>query len=298
LVHFRLATHLWFRVAYAPEQGRPGEGVPRHGGRALPPSPPVPLTGEPRRGRLADKSTRLIFEALTRAAAEPAGVALYAQKGEPGLFPATTLARGAADRAKADGLIEIVHTEPKGRAVREVCVLTDKGMHFLAREANPRQVLEDLVRVLEDRQATVAELADSAARMAAGLQAVRTAVEQILPKLTATFASNGVPMNGILTPARPATNAAPDTLIADVRARLAEWHAASGSSQDCPLPELYRKLEPSGQVSVGQFHDALRQLNDDHQIYLHPWTGPLYALPEPAFALMVGHEVAYYASVR
>ena len=87
-------------------------------------------------------------------------------------------------------------------------------------------------------------------------------------------------------------------MIADLKGRLAEWHAASGTSQDFPLPELYRRLECAGQVSVGQFHDALRQLHDDHQIYLHPWTGPLYALPEPAFALMVGHEVAYYASIR
>ena len=51
-------------------------------------------------------------------------------------------------------------------------------------------------------------------------------------------------------------------------------------------------------MSVGLFHDALRQLHEDHQVYLHPWTGPLYALPEPAFALLVGHEVAYYASIR
>jgi hypothetical protein len=83
-----------------------------------------------------------------------------------------------------------------------------------------------------------------------------------------------------------------------VKARLAEWHAAAGSSQDCPLPDLYRKLESKNEVSVGLFHDALRQLHDDHQVYLHPWTGPLYALPEPAFALLIGHEIAYYASIR
>ena len=227
---------------------------------------------------MADKSTRLIFEALTRAAAEPAGVSLHAQKGEPGLFPATTLARAAAERAKTDGLIEVIHTEPKGRTVRE---------------ANPRQVLEDLVRALEDRQAAVAELAASATHMTAGLEAIRSAVEEILPRFILPAGNNGVSMNGTLI---PATTSAPDSRIADLKARLAEWHAASGSTQDCPLPELYRKLEST--VSVGQFHDALRQLHDDHQIYLHPWTGPLYALPEPAFALMVGHEVAYYASIR
>jgi hypothetical protein len=105
-------------------------------------------------------------------------------------------------------------------------------------------------------------------------------------------------MNRVVTPSRPPVSAATDALIADVKARLAEWHAAAGASHDCPLPDLYRKLESTERVSVGLFHDALRQLYDDHQIYLHPWTGPLYALPEPAFALLVGHEVAYYASIR
>ena len=48
--------------------------------------------------------------------------------------------------------------------------------------------------------------------------------------------------------------------------------------------------------TIGAFHDCLRQLHADGSIYLHPWTGPLYALPEPAYALLVGHGVAYYAS--
>jgi hypothetical protein len=103
---------------------------------------------------------------------------------------------------------------------------------------------------------------------------------------------------GLLAPPPPSATTATDALIAEVKAKLAEWHAASGTSQDCPLPELFRRLAPESPVSIGQFHDCLRRLHDDHQVYLHPWTGPLYALPEPAFALLVGHEIAYYASVR
>ena len=51
-------------------------------------------------------------------------------------------------------------------------------------------------------------------------------------------------------------------------------------------------------LTIGQFHDSLRRLHEMEKIYLHPWTGPLYEIPEPACALLVGHEVAYYASVR
>ena len=63
---------------------------------------------------MADKSTRLILDALARAAAEPYGLPLYATKADPGLFPASALAKTAADRAKADGLLRVVETEPKG----------------------------------------------------------------------------------------------------------------------------------------------------------------------------------------
>ena len=246
---------------------------------------------------MADKSTQLSLDALTRAAAEPAGVPLYAQKAEAGLFPATTAARPAADRAKADGLIEVVHQESRGKATREVCILTEKGMKFLVRQASPRQVLEDFVRVLEDRQAAVADLTESVARMAEGVESIRRTVQGVLPRLTDPHAHHGSDAHGVSSAGRPPA-AAGDAMIADIKARLSEWHAAAGASQDCPLPDLYRKLESAGRVSVGLFHDALRQLHDDHQIYLHPWTGPLYAMPEPAFALLVGHEVAFYASIR
>jgi hypothetical protein len=72
-----------------------------------------------------------------------------------------------------------------------------------------------------------------------------------------------------------------------------------GAVGDCPLPELFRRarlLMPN--LTFGQFHDGLRELLEQQKIYLHPWTGPLYDLPEPGLALLVGHEIAYYASVR
>jgi hypothetical protein len=249
---------------------------------------------------LADKTTRLILDALTRAAIEPAGFPLLSSKTEAGLFPASASAKSAAERAKSDGLLRTVLHETRGRGVREVCVLTEKGMQVLTRQSSPKQVIEDFVRVLEERQTAVDELAESAARMADGLKTIRAAVEQVLPHLIEHHAMNGVGMNGLLNaPSKLRENTTSnDGLVADIKGRLAEWHAADGASQDCPLGELYRRLETRSRVSVGQFHDALRQLHDETQIYLHPWTGPLYAMPEPTYALMVGHEVAYYASIR
>jgi hypothetical protein len=257
---------------------------------------------------LADKSTRLIRDALSRAAVEPDGCALLASKSEPGLFPATSLAKSAADRCKADGLLRVLRIENKGKAAREICAITERGREYLVRQSSPRQVLEDFLRLLEGRQAEVEALTQSAHKMRQSLEGMQAAIAGLMPRLLDTnsiyqngSSANGVHMNGsavLLAPPPPTATTATDALIAEVKSKLAEWHVSAGASEDCPLPELYRSLETAGNTSIGQFHDCLRQLHDDRMIYLHPWTGPLYALPEPAFALLVGHEIAYYASIR
>ena len=247
---------------------------------------------------MADTSHRLIRDALSRAAAEPDGYALIAGKNDPGLFPPGTLARAAADRCKAEGLLDVVRTEAKGKLSREICILTEKGRHYLTSQANPRDVLEDFVRVLEARQNDVETLNAATREIARSLTSIHQAVAAVLPRValppTNGHSHHGHTMNGSTARCEPRLSSA-DAVIADVKQHLAEWQAA-GTSGDCPLPELYRQLPQT--ISIGRFHDALRQLHDDQMIYLHPWTGPLYALPEPALALLVGHEIAYYASVR
>jgi hypothetical protein len=87
-------------------------------------------------------------------------------------------------------------------------------------------------------------------------------------------------------------------LLGLVLGELEGW-ARAGSSGDCPLPWLFRRLTESVPgLTIGQFHDALRQGAEAGRLYPHPWTGPLHAMPEPTCALLVGHAVAYYASLR
>jgi hypothetical protein len=228
-----------------------------------------------------------MLAALSRAAAEPAGAPLFAAKAVPGLFPPTAAARQAAQRCKDDGYLRVV-TGPG----RELCALTEKGMAWLLGQSSPRQVLEDFVRLLEERQQHANDLICAARQMAASLDSLKSAVEQLRPALAADQIHHAKPLaapRGRCEPAGELTN--------DIVSQLERWHAAA--SRDCPLPELYRRLNESHpNLSVGRFHDGLRELHDRHRVYLHPWTGPLYQLPEPPFALLIGHEVAYYASTR
>ena len=279
---------------------------------------------------VADKVTQQILDALTRAAAEPAGTVLYGTKSEPGLFPATAAAKPAARKALDDGLLEVIRTETKGKQTRELAVATDQGLQFLLAQSSPKQVLEDFVRVLEEREGQIAELVQATTRISTTLAGLKSTVAMVLPQVVAQritpnrlLNSNELPnrpavsVNGHTTGHHPAATTMPtvvtrsvatltrpvvaelEDLTGAILSRICDWAASATAGQDCPLPELYRSLSTREvPPSVGVFHDCLRQLHDDHRIYLHPWTGPLYALPEPAYALLVGHNIGYYASPR
>jgi len=270
---------------------------------------------------VAAKTTQLLLDALTRAAADPGGTLLHATKSEPGLFPTTAPAKAAARKAIDDGMLKSLSSTGKHYAA------TEAGLQFLLDQSSPKQVLEDFVRVLEEREGQVIELLSTAGRMAEALEGLKDAVARVLPRVESTrFASlplpTGVEARAVLgghsqrngtslsestmtaTLVAPSRVLAPtvdplDNLAGAVLARLSDWAASAGAGQDCPLPELYRSLTTREiPPTIGAFHDCLRYLHERHQVYLHPWTGPLYAVPEPAYALLAGHNVAYYASAR
>lgn len=235
---------------------------------------------------MADRSTQLLLDGLSRAAADPAGVPLFGGKSSPGLFAANASGKALARRCQDEGLLRVVRTEAKGKAALDVCAITEKGLAYLLGQVSPRQVLEDFIRALEAKQSQAGELLLIARRMQAGIDALKLSAEKVLQQLQQPAA-----------PPAPCANGS-ETWPGAALSYLARRQEA-GASEDCPLPELFRLArQASPGLTVGQFHDGLRRLLDAGQIYLHPWTGPLYALPEPPYALLVGHEIAYYASIR
>lgn len=258
---------------------------------------------------MADKITQQIIDALTKAAAVPGGLPLYASKTDAGLFPNTAAAKPAAQKCTTDGLVRMVGTETKGKITRDLYGITEAGWEFLLAAVNPKQVLEDFVRVLEARQGEVGELLDTARRMADSLQGLKDAVARVLPTVSVTRISpplgstdstalrSASRLNGVPEPVPSAIAVMEADLAPAILARLTDWSGTAG--EDCPLPELFRSLSLlESPPTIGEFHDCLRRLHADGAIYLHPWTGPLYAIPEPAYALLVGHGIMYYASAR
>jgi len=146
---------------------------------------------------VADKFTHQITDALTRLAAEPRGLPLYASKAEPGLFPNTAVAKPAAQKCLADELVRASAADAKRFA------LTEKGWDFLLAAVNPKQVLEDFVRALEARQGEVGELLDTARKMAESLQGLKEAVARVLPEIAASKVHVPVSAPQPITPAPP-----------------------------------------------------------------------------------------------
>ena len=238
---------------------------------------------------MADKSSQLILDALTRAIAEPNGSALHGNRKSAGLFPSTGTARQLAQRCKEQGLLRVVRSENRGRTVQEVCAITEKGLAFVLDQTSPRQVLEGLVRALESRRGEVQELVAAARQWQTGLEALQSTVSRILDRIQQTR----MPLPGSLRSVNGS-----EEWKHRIEDYLRHWRA-SGAAADCPLPQIYQQARAvSPHLSIGTFHDGLRLLHQQECIYLHPWTGPLYDLPEPVYALLAGHEIVYYASLR
>jgi hypothetical protein len=241
---------------------------------------------------MADKSNQLLLDALNRAMAEPGGLPLFGGRKTAGLFTASALARKAAQFCKDEGLVRSLRTETRGRTTQEICAITEKGLAFLLDQASPKQALASLVHALEARGAQLSDLTDSVHRTQTAIETLKEVAAKVLQQLHERPAP-ALPCDKTMSNGNGADAAAKVVLDA-----LTRWQT-SGALEDCPLPQLYRSVCGSlPGLTVGQFHDALRRLQQSLQLYLHPWTGPMYELPEPTFALMVGHEIAYYASLR
>ena len=145
--------------------------------------------------------------------------------------------------------------------------------------------------MLEARHAQAAGLLSAARQMLTELSAIRAVAERVLERVREPGYVWSTEEEEHEPPTPESTS-----LLLDVLVRRPK---AAGAGVDCPLRELFRLArEADPALTPGRFHDALRGLSEEGRVYLHPWTGPLYDLPEPAYALLVGHVVAYYASVR
>ena len=81
---------------------------------------------------MADKSTQLVLEGLSRAVTDPNGAPLHGNKAAAGLFATNAAGKLAAQRCKDEGYLHVVGAETRGKTTLEICAITDKGAETLA----------------------------------------------------------------------------------------------------------------------------------------------------------------------
>jgi hypothetical protein len=245
-----------------------------------------------------DKVTEALVEALKQALAEPGEQRLYKSGKLAGMFAGRAGVNGdAAALALRDGLVELVRTETKGKAVIEWVRLTPSGVRYLHEHESPIKVLEELRLTLQatcdglspwladmrqrleslDRQ-----LAEDAKRFLQHLDALTKRVDEGLQRLHA--ASPQMP-HGV-------ADAVPWALEA---ISYLDQRQAGGAPDNCPLPELFAALAAKRpDLSMSDFHQGLRHLRDWHALRLLPFTAN-GALPQPEYALLEGDAMLYFA---
>jgi hypothetical protein len=228
---------------------------------------------------LPEPSTELLTEGLARLKGSLDGLALVAGKNHAGAFPNTALGKQAAKHCQERGLVRPLRRALSGRVPIELFALSVGGDAWLTEHAAPRLALQHLAAALAQRSEQIGAFIDECRAQTEQLGSLRCWIEGLLSEQRENE-SRREPLPG----------------EAEILSALEEWRARH-PLKDCALPELYRQIEIPG-LSVGRFHDACRKLLERGRIYVHPWTGPLYEMPEPGLAFLTGHEIGYYASLR
>src|SRR5439155_17345313 len=188
----------------------------------------------------------------------------------------------AASRALADGLLEVVRSETKGKTTTEWVRLTPRAMEFLHAHESPVQALKDLQVILQvnrervplwlmemqrELQMLSGKLSEEAQRWTHRLESLGKQVEEALRR-----AESGSP--------QLSAGAAADAPWAMDALTYLDQRRDAGANGACPMPELFSAIRSKHpQLSVTDFHDRLRRLRDRRALSLLPYAGEGTELP-------------------
>ena len=167
--------------------------------------------------------------------------------------------------------MQVVEHRDAGQGRQEICAITEKGVAHLLSQVSPEASAgRSSFRAVESRGRQVEELVVSARSCQAVFDELRKQVQKDLTQVKPGMPSVPAAANG---------HGSWKTECWPISGRWTDTHA----HEDCPLPEAFRHAAAhAAGLTIGQFHDGLRQLHEQDRVYLHPWTGPLYEMPEPA----------------
>jgi hypothetical protein len=241
----------------------------------------------------AEKRTELILDALKRALARPGEHRLFRAGKLPGLFPSRAgVPAEAARAALADGLLETVRTEPRGKLIVEWVRATPRGIAFVHDHDSPKAVLRELRELIGPTRDGVPVWMDEARReIARAVTRYEAMGRELLARLDDLTGRIDAALRRADTsgPELSATLVATIPWATDALTHL-DLRRSARAAGPCPLAELFavvRERHPG--LTVPEFHDGLRRLADNRAVRLGE------AVPgaegDPEFALIAGTEV-------
>src|SRR5262245_40467472 len=127
-----------------------------------------------------DKTQPLILEALEHSIREPAGLPLH---GKGGLFPSGAAGKQAAQACLAQGWLQSVRTETKGKAKVEHFTLSESGLAHLLERTSARPILESLLEAIQRCQSRIHDWIDSVQKSQGYLDSLRSTAYRILEQM-------------------------------------------------------------------------------------------------------------------
>ncbi|MGL6073316.1 MAG: hypothetical protein ACRC8S_04035 [Fimbriiglobus sp.] len=260
---------------------------------ALLASEPLAVDSAPRLGD-AEKRQDIILDGLRWAVAVPGEHRLYRTGKLPGLFALRTgLPAEAAVAALAEGYLETIRTEERGRWFVEWVRITPKGVEFVHEHDSPQAVLRQLHAVLgrtragvpiwmEDTRTTLVSIAhrfeQQAAEMLARLDALTERVESAIRRADLTTTERP----------EPAAKLWP---WAEAALRYLDHRSQAGARGACPLGELFHAIR-TGELTVPDFHAGLYRLHQARALKLSAEAGLNYPVAtDPEYTLIAENEI-------
>ncbi len=270
----------------------------------------------------------LALEALVRSLGDPVPRVLHGSKSLPGIFTGASAAEKAAAKYCLDHawLVPTGEASGKGKTCKGLYRLGPAGLQAVLAKSDPTALLrvlgENLARLEEEaariphavEAASVAagrQLAALSAELKQGLtdalrpfDSLPAALQELKRALTATLEQvKPVDIDELSKRLAPAPPAAEPVLSKEASwgddvIRMAGEQKQRNPFQRLTLPQVFERVRAQHpHLTLGQFHDGLRRLQDEKRIRLGPYTQALATLDDPRNALFLDREVKYYVEL-